>query len=94
MVFTVGMFHGNKTSPVFRFLSAHVIGRLLKNPLVRDIGVGFSIEDRHLTNELAIIIEAAVPYDASRIAPEQRLPERNAGIPVSIIDPPVPEPVL
>ena len=53
-----------------------------------DIAVGQN------TNELSIIIEAAAPYEAGSIAPDQRLPKHLEGIPLSVIDPPVPETVF
>ncbi len=77
-----------------KHLLTRYTSQLLKNPFVRDVGVGFRIEDHHLSNELSIIIETNQPYQASAVAPENRLPEKIEGIPVSLIAPPIPEVVF
>ncbi len=59
---------------------------LLRIQGIVDLGVGYRLEDHHLTNELAIIIEVA---NQKEVAP--LIPTAIEGVAVNLIESPVPE---
>ncbi|MEM8909107.1 MAG: hypothetical protein AAGD05_14775, partial [Bacteroidota bacterium] len=62
---------------------------LLRHPLVRDIGVGFRVADRKVSDELCAIVEVTSLANAS--LQKKSLPQSIEGIPVHLVETLVPE---